>query len=147
MISQNIRTRLSEWTDKTFGKLHPPEDTLVIREELKWTKPNEQGIKDWIQTIILEIKKSEGFQKSWVDEDINKAWKEEIKEIAGDHMKLVINSSLGKENSQVSGYLINKEGNRENVEQSGIIFNYQFKIELRKRIRIKEEKNGTFRIN
>lgn len=134
-----LRTKLSRWVDKEFGTLHPPEDKAVIYEDLEWTKQ-----KDWIQTITIEIKKSEGISKDWLEDETRDRWKGEIRKIIGLHLKLLINSSMGRENSYISGVLPSEKGKDELVEESGKSFNYQFKIELKKLIK-KRHKNETSR--
>ena len=125
------RTLLSQWVSRTFGRLHPPNDRLAILENMEWLKN-----KDWLHIIIVEIKKGEAYQKNWIGNEAKEKWKRELKEIIGDHVKLMLNSSLGTENAYVGGF----QGDGDFIERDEITYNYQFKIEVRRIIkRVKEQ--------
>jgi len=121
MGKYEIRTKLSEWADRQFGRLHPPNDKLVVYEEVNRRKNG-----DWQQTITLEVKKAEAYQKNWISEEVKIRWKKEIKEIVGEYMKLMLNSSLGVENAHISGF----KNNQEFIEKDAVIYHYQFKVEI-----------------
>lgn len=123
-----MRTKLSEWADKTFGKIHVG-DLFKLNEEVQ---PDKEGNR--IRNITLGIKKYQGYKKSWTDEETLDRWKEELKQIIGkDILKLDIHSSEGNEINYVSGIRHGKDNKEEIKSIQRRIFAYQFTISIIKR--------------
>jgi len=122
-----MRTELSAWIDKTFGGIHV-QDMFNLTEEVAFSK--EEDI--YIRNITVALKKYQGYKKSWTEKETFNRWKEELKQIVGDVVKLEIKSSEGNELSHV-------EGMGKSVD--GRIYAYRFTITIIKRERKHGEKN------
>lgn len=119
-----MRTKLSEWIDKTFGTVHP-RDLFHINEQVGQDKKGNK-----LRQIVIELKKEQGYKKSWTDDDIRDLWEKQIKEITGDSLlKLEIKSSEGNENKYLGG-MANKDGKVEFVEVRDKVYNYRFHLEI-----------------
>ena len=124
-----IRTALSDWVDKTFGPIHI-QDMFKLNEEVSATK--QRGV--YLRSITVGLKKYEGFNKSWTDEETFNRWKRQIKEIIGnDVVKLEIKSSEGNELSYVEGLGKGEKGEEKFANAEGRLFAYQFIITIIKR--------------
>lgn len=123
-----MRTALSAWIDKTFGKVHV-QDMFNLTEEVAFSK--EENI--CIRNIVVALKKYQGYKKSWTEKETFNRWKEEVRQIVGeDIIKLEIKSSEGNELRHV-------EGMGKSVD--GRIYAYRFTITIIKRERKHGEKN------
>lgn len=119
-----MRTKLSEWIDKTFGTVYP-RDLFHINEQVAQDKEGNR-----LRQIVIELKKEQGYKKSWTDDDIRDLWEKQIKEITGDNLlKLEIKSSEGNENKYLGG-MANKDGKAKFVEVRGKVYNYRFHLEI-----------------
>ena len=122
-----MRTALSAWIDKTFGGIHV-QDMFNLTEEVAFSKDGDICIRN----ITVALKKYQGYKKSWTEKETFDRWKEEIRQIVGNVMKLEIKSSEGNEFSHV-------EGMGKSVD--GRIYAYRFIITIIKQERRHGEKN------
>lgn len=124
-----IRTALSDWVDKAFGPIHI-QDMFKLNEEVSATK--QRGV--YLRSITVGLKKYEGFNKSWTDEETFDRWRKEIKEIVGDDViKLEIKSSEGNELNYIEGMTKDEKGKEKFANVGGRLFAYQFVIDIKKR--------------
>ena len=86
----------------------------------------------FIRNITVALKKYQGYKKSWTEKETFNRWKEELRQIVGDVVKLEIKSSEGNKLSHV-------EGMGKSVD--GRIYAYRFIITIIKRERKRGEKN------
>ena len=122
-----MRTALSAWIDKTFGGIHV-QDMFNLTEEVAFSKEDDI----YIRNITVALKKYQGYKKSWTEKETFNRWKEEIRRIVGNVVKLEIKSSEGNELSHV-------EGMGKSVD--GRIYAYRFIITIIKREKKYGEKN------
>lgn len=127
-----MRTALSAWIDKTFGKIHI-QDMFQLTEEVGATK--EPGV--YLRNIVVALRKSEGIKKDWTDEETFIRWKKELREIIGndDLIKFDIKSAEGNEINYVAGTKGSKEGAENLVDAGSKLFTYRFNFSVIKRVR------------
>ena len=127
-----MRTALSEWIDRTFGRIHV-QDMFQLTEEVGATK--EAGI--YLRNVVIALRKSEGFKKDWTSEETFNRWKKELREIIGDDglVKLDLKSAEGNELSYIAGTKGTKEGAGKLIDAGGRLFTYRFTLSIIKHVR------------
>jgi len=119
-----MRTKLSDWIDRSLGQIHSG-DFFHISEEVGKDKANNE-----VRHIILELKKEQGWQKTWASEETIAEWEKQIKEIIGDNiLKLEIKSSEATEGRYLGGLTAQKKFE----EIRGKAFQYRFHLEIIKK--------------
>ena len=130
----SVRSLISLWIDKTFG-LAKRGDRLLINEHLYY---DDEG-NEWLE-LIFEFKKPNEWMKDWTGDECRNRWQLEIRTfLTGDVMKLNLDLSESKQNKYVCGWMLDKEGEEVPVETSGILNNFQFKLEVTLKNRVKKE--------
>ena len=120
-----MRTALSAWADKTFGGIHV-QDFFSLTEEVAPSKEADICIRN----VVMDLKKYQGYKRSWTKEETFNRWKGEIRQIVGKGiMKLAIKSAEGNELSHVEG---------EGRSAGGRVYAYHFTVTIIKR----EKKHG-----
>lgn len=133
----SLKINLLEWAVETFGE-NDLDDLASIREETLPTKDPKQQIKK----VVLFVKKRIGIKKDWLKKETIDAWTAVLKEKIGEHLKFDMRSVEGHEFQALSGVQGNPDGKEHYITRpSHELYNYQFNLEIVKRISIKEKSN------
>ena len=131
----SLKLRLLEWAVATFGE-NDLFDYSNVHEEIEPTKDP----RIYLKKVTLFVKKKIGVDKSWLEKETASGWRDTLKELVGDHLKLHIRSSEGREIRYLSG--LQKEDDKEakhvDVPEEDS-YNYQFNLDIIKLVDIKEK--------
>lgn len=129
----SVRSLIGLWIDQTFG-LSTRGDRMAISEHLYH---DEEG-NEWLE-LIFEFKKPFIWRKEWTSDEYRDRWQLEIRAfLRGDVMKLNLDLSESKQNKYICGWMLDKAGEEVPVEEKGTLQNFQFKLEVTLKSRIKK---------
>ena len=133
----SVRSLISLWIDRTFS-LACRGDRMVINEHLYYDKEGNE----WLE-LIFEFKKPSEWLEVWTSDEYRDRWQLEIRTLLrGDVMKLNLDLSESMQNKYICGWSLDKNNEEIPVENKGRLQNYQFKLEVTLRSRVKKQTLG-----